>query len=741
VLLKFIYQRIRFALRKCRYRLNREYRLIRPSGLFDVDYYFSENSDLGPSFIDPVAHYLEYGQYEGRKPNPLFDMNWYWLHCPEIAETTGSPLAHYIEKGWREGINPSPMFETAYYLKSNPDVEKSGENPLLHYLRQGAWEGRNPNPLFDSAYYLEQNPEVRASGENPLVHYMNQGFREGRLPHAVKTTFQRNPKISIITPVYNVDEPYLRACIESVRNQVYENWELCLVDDAGSKPHVRAVLDEYQNLDERIKAKFLLENQGIAGATNEGAAMADGEYVGFLDHDDELTRDALLETVRAINEQEADITYSDECFIDSAGEFQDVHHKPDFSPDLLLCHNYITHFLVIKKKLFEQAGGLSSECDGAQDYDLVLRVTERSDRIAHIPRVLYRWRTLETSTSADPGSKSYADGAGKLALEKALARRHIDSKVYYGNLPFYYRVKRTIQEKPLVSIIIPFCDQPDYLRQCSEAIRNRTSYQNYEVIGISNNSRLDETRALMAKIEKEDSRVRFLEYNHPFNFSAINNFAVHEARGEHIVLMNNDIEVLNTDWLEALLEHSQRPEVGAVGAKLYYPDDTIQHAGVIVGIGGFAGHSHRRVPRQAHGYLNRLFCVQNVSAVTGALLMVKKDLYHDVGGMDEENLAIALNDVDFCLKLRDKGYLNIFTPYCEARHYESISRGYEDTPEKKERFEREVAFFKKKWAAVLAAGDPYYNPNLTLEREDFARNQYQTWYASEESRQRHLGYL
>ena len=532
--------------------------------------------------------------------------------------------------------------------------------------------------------------------------------------------FQYRPKISIIMPVYNVDRIWLEKAIESVLNQLYENWELCVADDASTKKHIKQTLERYSKKEERIKIKYLEENHGISGASNEALRLVTGEFVGLLDNDDELTKDALCEVVKAINENGFDIIYSDEALVNKSGKTHAIHFKPDFSPDLLLSHNYITHLLVVKKSLFQEIGGFCSKYDGAQDYELVLKVSERTTKIYHIPKVLYHWRSIPGSTSENPESKSYADKAGKEALEAALDRRKIVGNVLYTNTRFYYRVKRDLHYHPLISIIIPFKDEPEYLKSCIAAILDKSSYQNFEIIGISNNSGRNETLEVMTDLQEADKRIRFYEYNIPFNYSKINNYAVALAGGEHIALMNNDIEIISTDWIESLLEHSQREDVGAVGGKLYYADDTIQHAGVICGIAGFAGHSHRHFNRKEAGYFNRLMCIQNVSAVTGALLMVKKRLYQDVGGLDEKNLGVGLNDVDFCLKLRERGYLNIYTPYCEAYHHESVSRGYEDTPENMARFNKEKVYFQWKWKDLLANGDPYYNPNLTLDREDFS---------------------
>jgi O-antigen biosynthesis protein len=736
--LKYRLKKVRFRLMLLKNRLVRPYRAIRASGLFDEAYYLAKNPDTRNEFIDPLAHYLEHGHGEGRNPNPLFETGWYWLAYPEVAKKRTNPLADYVLQGWRLGRNPSPMFESLYYAAATPGLRASGENPLAHYLRVGAWNGRYPNPLFDSAYYLAQNPDVAHSGENPLAHYSRLGFWQGRPTKETEESFAWAPKISLLTPVYNVAAPYLQACVDSVLAQGYQNWELCLADDASSADHIRPMLEGFCRLDPRIRAVFLEENRGIAGATNAAAALATGEYLAFLDNDDELTRDALAEVVRTLNRERADIVYSDECLVDAEGNYLDSHHKPDFSPDLLLCHNYITHLLVLRKTLWERIGGVGQEFDGAQDYDLILKATEQTERIAHIPRILYRWRTIATSTSYAPGAKSYAEEAGRRALAAAMRRRQGEAEVLPANLPFYYRVRRKLRHTPLVSILIPFKDHPEFLATCISSICSKSSYQNYEIIGISNNSQEPRTFALMRQLAAEESRLRFVEHNIPFNYSAINNFAVGQSRGEQLVLLNNDIEIISPDWLEAMLEHSQRPEVAVVGAKLYYPDDTVQHAGVIIGIGGFAGHSHRLVDRHSPGYFNRLCCIQNVSAVTGALCMVKRSLYEMVGGLDEEHFGVALNDVDFCLKLMARGYRNIFTPYAEAYHHESVSRGYEDTRQKKNRFQREVLFFQEKWRQLLDRGDPFYNPNLTLIRENFARNRFVSWYRSPEERTMHL---
>ena len=739
----------------------REYTLIKNSGVFDATYYTYVNPDINVFDLNPLTHFLLFGEAEGRRPNALFDPEWYLgqenvpqevtkplLHYLETGgqetdpspvfntdyylgrnkdlngEEALTPLGHYLSSSRSERISPHPFFDQEYYCRTYPDVDKSPLDPLSNFLLFGLSGQRNPNPFFNVHYYLLNHPGCLARGENPLVHFLTtrKTGTTAAYPHPVLRSDSGGdlPLISIVTPVYNIDREFLQKCVDSVRYQTYGNWELCLVDDCSPSGHIRLLLKEYADLDSRIKVAFLDKNLGISGASNHGASMATGDWIGFLDHDDELSCDALMVVALTILLEQPDVIYSDENLIDIRGKEQAVHYKPDFSPDLLFSHNYITHLMISRKSLFDRVGGFSRQCSGAQDYDLVLRLTEQTQRIAHIPQVLYHWRIVEGSTAENPESKRYADTAGRLALERAMERRKIRGEVLATDKLFFYRVRRKLLSEPLVSIIIPFKDQPELLRQCIETILQKSVYQNYEILGIDNNSCQEETKAIKEGLLRDDQRVRFFEYTAEFNYSRINNFAVEHARGSHLVFMNNDIKVITPEWIESLLEHSQRKDVGAVGGKLYYADETIQHAGLIIGIGGSAGHAHKHFPAHSPGYFNRLMCVQNVSAVTGALLMIETEIFHEVSGFDDENLPIAFNDVDLCLKVLAKGYLNIFTPYCEAWHYESISRGYEDTEEKQTRFSGERAFFRSQWQKFIHQGDPYYNPNLTLDKEDFS---------------------
>jgi GT2 family glycosyltransferase len=527
------------------------------------------------------------------------------------------------------------------------------------------------------------------------------------------------PLISIVVPVYNVNPVILDKALKSVYNQFYKYWEIILVDDGSTNQdtlnYLRGVVEHRQ-----IKVEYMEQNSGISIATNRAIKSAQGEFIAFMDNDDELTYDALYEVVKAINFTKADFIYSDEDFISLDGRYINPHFKPDFSPDLLLSHNYITHFVVVKSTLIDKVGGLRSQYDGAQDHEFVLRATHKADKVVHIPKVLYHWRMSETSTAFDSTIKPKALSNAQKALQDTLTSRGIKAHVEAANLPFFFKVNYLLLSQPLISIIIPFKDKVELLKKCVESILDKSTYQNFEIIGMSNNSKEQKTFDEMKRLSQIDKRINFYEYNLPFNYSQINNYAVnHYAKGEHILLLNNDIEIISSSWIEEMLMFSQREDVGCVGAKLYYSNGKVQHAGVILGLGGYAAHSHRMHSRESNGYFNRLNIVQNLSAITGACLMVKKSIYQELDGLDEKNFVIAYNDVDFCLRVLKKGYLNIFTPFAEAYHYESLSRGNDSqTQEKRERFNREKAYLLE-YHRDFIDNDPYYNPNLTRDNENF----------------------
>ena len=531
------------------------------------------------------------------------------------------------------------------------------------------------------------------------------------------------PKVAVLMPVYNPDKACLVNAIESVLQQAYENFELCIADDASTADYVREVLQSYMQKDPRVKVIFREQNGHISAASNSALSLVDAEYVALMDHDDLLTPDALYWVAKAIlKNPDTQLIYSDEDKMDLQGKRYAPYFKPDWNPELLLSHNFICHLGVYKTEQVRTLGGFDSAFDGAQDYDLALRyVAElKPEQIIHIPRVLYHWRAVAGSTAKGVQEKPYAEAKIEQAVVSALEHQQRPAEVSaHKHLPGALRVRYVLPKVlPLVSIVIPSRNGFHLLHRCVESIFAKTTYTNYELIIIDNGS--DDLVALryLQRLQ-EDARVSIIRDDSPFNYAALNNKAVAQAKGEVIALLNNDLEVINADWLDEMVSHVVHPEVGAVGAKLYYPDDTIQHAGVIVGLGGVAGHSHKHSPRDNPGYCGRLLLTQNLSAVTAACLLVRKEVFDAVGGFDEQHLSIAFNDVDLCLRIQEKGFFNVWTPYAEMYHYESASRGYEDTPEKQARFNKEIDYMRQRWGEGLLQ-DPAYNPNLTLDREDFS---------------------
>ncbi len=533
--------------------------------------------------------------------------------------------------------------------------------------------------------------------------------------------FDKDVKFSILVPLYNTPEKFLKEMLDSVKNQTYAKWELCLADGSDSK-HVKIekICKEYAKKDHRIKYRRLEKNLGISGNTNACIEMATGDYIALFDHDDLLHPAALYEVMRAICDKNADFIYTDEnTFHDNPKDAFCPHFKPDFSPDTLRSYNYICHFTIFKASLLKKTGVFRSDFDGSQDYDMILRLTEQAENIVHIPIILYYWRAHKNSVASDISAKPYTVVAAKKALTEHLDRLSINGVVEDSAIPSTYRIKYDIQGEPLISIIIPNKDHVGDLDLCLKSIEQKSTYRNFEIIIVENNSTEQETFDYYDVITKKYSNVRVVKWDYEFNYSKINNFGFKYASGDYIVLLNNDVEILTPDWLQEMLMFVQRKDVGAAGMMLYYSDDTIQHAGVIIGIGGVAGHSHKYFKRGDYGYSSRLTIAQNLSAVTAAAVMIRRDVFEEVSGLDE-SFAVAFNDIDLCLRIRKAGYLIVWTPYAEAYHYESKSRGLEDTPEKQERFKRECDNFYSRWDDFLKKGDPYYNPNLSLEREDFS---------------------
>ena len=564
-----------------------------------------------------------------------------------------------------------------------------------------------------------------------------------------ETLFPNMVKISILVPLWNNKREFQIQMLDSVMNQTYENWELCLADGSDEEhSYIEEICQEYAaKANGRIIYKHLERNLGIAGNTNECYRMATGEYIGLFDQDDVLHPSVLYEYVKAINEQGADYLYCDETTFkgDNINKMLTMHFKPDYAPDNLRANNYICHFSVFSRKLLEGTELFRPDFDGSQDHDMILRLTDRAQNIVHVPRLMYYWRSHEGSVAAGIEAKPYAIEAAKGAIADHLKKHgfkhfQITSTRACATI---FRIRYQILGNPKISIVIASKDHAEDLKRCIDSIRSHSTWSNYEIIVVENNSTGQETFDYYTKLlgysykeeagkrtvcgcdggilKNEDGSLCIVTYHGEFNYSAINNLGVSYATGDYILLLNNDTEVITANWMEELLMYAQREDVGAVGAKLYYGDKTIQHAGVVIGLGAHrtAGHTHYRIPVQNLGYMGRLCYTQDVSAVTGACLLVKKSLYTEVGGLDE-GFAVSLNDVDFCLKLRKQNLLNIFTPFAELYHYESISRGLDDTGEKAERYNRESEKFREKWKKELTKGDPYYNPNFSLDRSDFA---------------------
>ena len=572
--------------------------------------------------------------------------------------------------------------------------------------------------FFYSFYRLGK--KVSGKQELPYGDYggwiRHNELNEEDLKQQRKTKFPNMPKISLLVPMYNTKEKYLKELIESVKRQTYSNWELVLAD--GSQEENENYKKYFD--DERIKYKFLNKNLGISGNSNEAIKLASGDYLGLLDHDDTLSEYALFFVAEAINKNpNAEFFYSDEDKMDEYGNRFDAYFKPDFAIDTLRAQNYICHFSVLKKELMDKLGGFNSEFDGAQDYDLFLRVAEnvKPENIIHIPRILYHWRAIATSTAKlDSNAKNYAFVSGNKAIEAHLKRVGLKGTVSDGCVPGIYRIDYEVIGNPKVSIVIPNKDGLDMLRVCINSVLEKSTYNNYEIVVVENNSTTEEIFEYYKEIEKND-KVKVVHYpNKGFNYSAIINFGVKNSDGEYVIQLNNDTELLTPNWLELMLGFCQREDVGGVGVKLYYDDDTIQHAGITVGIGGIAGNRFKSIPKDGHAYFAEESMIQNLSAVTAACIMNPRSVYEEVGYM-EEKLAVAFNDVDFCLKVREKGYLIVFNPYVEFIHYESKTRGAEDTPEKIKRFQGEINTFEERWHDFLDKGDPYYNINLSLDTE------------------------
>ncbi len=646
----------------------------------------------------------------------------------------------------REKLKSAALAERVAELESeNRELEESlsriKNHPLwrlsaplrgfLHWVRRQIDRVRNQGDLRGVIAKIRYKKKERQA----YRYYGTESFPdEEERRRESEERFPVMPKISILTPLYNTPEKYLREMIESVQAQTWSNWELCLADGSDADhAQVGLIVREYAGNDDRIIYRQLPENRGISANTNACLTLASGDYIALLDHDDVLHPSVLYAYVREINAQNADYLYCDEATFkgDDINRMITMHFKPDYAIDNLRANNYICHFSMFRRSLLDAEELFRPQYDGSQDHDMILRLTDRAERIVHVPRLLYYWRSHAGSTASNIEAKHYAIEAARGAVADHLRRHGYEHFQITSTRAFetIFKISYEVQGTPLISIIIPSCDHARELKRLIDSIYTRSTWDNYEIIIVENGSREKETQGLYESFEDGpmSERIRVLDFHRAageaFNFSAVINFGVRQARGQYVLLLNNDIEVITINWMEELLMYAQRRDVGAVGAKLYFPDRKIQHAGVVLGLGAHrtAGHVHYRQAGQNLGYMGRLCYAQDMSAVTAACLLVERIKFDEVGGFDER-LAVSLNDVDFCLKLRENGYLNVFTPFAELTHYESASRGDDLTGENADRYNRECALFKERWGQVLEKGDPYYNPNFSLDRSDFSLN-------------------
>lgn len=609
---------------------------------------------------------------------------------------------------------------------------------VYHFVRRQADRIRNQGDargvIKKVQYKIREKQAVKGYGTASFPDKEERARQEKE-----SAAFQNRVLFSILVPLYNTPEEYLRDMLNSVLNQTYDNWQLCLADGSDdAHAYVGKVVAEYrsrsENLAKRIAYKKLDKNGGISYNTNQCLELAKGEYIAPFDHDDYLHPSVLYEYAKVINEQGADYLYCDETTFreSNLNHFVTIHFKPDYAIDNLRANNYICHLSCFDRKLLEGEELYRSEFDGSQDHDMILRLTDKARKIVHVPKLLYYWRSHAGSTAGNIAAKTYAIDAAKGAVADHLRRHGFANFKITSTRAFetIFKITYEIQGDPLVSIVIANRDHAQDLKRCLTSIFEKSTYENYEIIIVENGSTEEETKRYYKEVTSGPykDRVSVVEYKYAegeaFNYSRINNFGVSKARGEYILLLNNDTEVISLNWIEELLMYAQRDDVACVGGKLYYPDKTIQHAGIVIGLGAHrtAGHVHYRQRRENLGYMGRLCYAQNMSAVTGACLMVKKRIYDELGGLDE-TFEVSLNDVDFCLRCRQKNYLNVFTPFAELYHYESLSRGSDvEDPhsENAKRYDREAEHFRTRWKEVIEKGDPYYNPNFTLDRSDFS---------------------
>ncbi len=686
----------------------------RPLPFFDSAYYLRCHADRIPAGMNPLVHYLHHGLEEAFDETGLFDPAYYLEDNPSLFRIRIPPLLHYLRFGAREGRSPNRLFDPAWYAERHAIGAEPPHAPFLHYYTTGCREDLRPWKLFDPVFYRQQYPDC-GEGRLPLVHYLQEGIGKGYYPCREVADLERKPLVSVIVPLYNTDGRLLRRCIHSVLYQAYPHWELCLVDDGSSREEVRKIVEEYGRRDQRIRYRFLEYNQGISAASNEAVALARGEYLAFLDHDDELTLDALYVVVRAINDHDPDLLYSDEALVDLESRIQDRFYKPDFNAELLLSHNYITHLVVVRRELFLQVGGFSREYDGAQDFDLLLKLSEQCTAIHHVPSILYHWRAHGTSTSINHTQKDYADEAGRKALEAAVFRRTIQATVHGATWKYYYRVRRRLAGRPTVSLLLRFQD-PAQVRSWYARRQAMLGYPELEILcAVPAGEEGGEEEPLAGQ-------VRLVGVRDGQPAAAVYNLLVSRAGGEHLLFLDPGLEPEHGDWIEALLEYSCQQEVGTVSGQVPLAPG-MEESFFLPACGEPDWKLYRECFVFASRHLNGLQCPQNVVANSIALFMVRRRLFTRLNGFADQEGGRFFFDLDFCLLLRREGLENIFTPYCRVTGTRS------PYPEDGSSGRQELLWFQKKWQRELCKGDPYYNPGRLFQERGVRPDQWLAWYA------------
>ncbi len=690
---------------------------------FDPDYYQKIYPDVVQSGLHPHYHYLTIGALEQRNPSPFFDVAWYLDRTPVLRTLSFEPVTHYIEFGAGEGKSPLPLFDPQYYRQQNLDVDPRGDL-FTHYLTVGLAEDRRPSRWFDPGFYRRLYLAHVGTDLSPLEHYLEIGVHEQRYPDPLVQDLPQKPLISLVVPVYNVEEHYLNNCIRSVLYQAYPHWELCLADDCSSQPHVRQVLEKWAQRDPRIKVTFLESNQGISGATNAAAALATGKYIAFLDNDDELTVDCLYQVAKVIGETGADLLYTDEDLVGDDGSRLSVFYKPGFNSELLLSHNYITHLLVSRRTLFEAAGGLDAQYDGAQDYDLVLKLSEQAGRIVHIPQVLYHWRASETSTSINHEQKSYADEAGRKALIGAMRRRGIEAEVQATDWKFYYRVERKLLTRPLVSLLVYWHNDLADVAAWVRSLLAVTAYDRFEILVLVSGAADKQASCRLALSEIGDTLV-CLEAPEDLSQAALYNLAAKQSRGEFLVFIDGDVTIQAADWLERLLVQAQQKGAGAIAPRLQKMGEGEEAIETLPCLSNDSSWYYLNFVQQCSLHMNGLQWSQKVLAVSWDLCLVSQELFALCAGFDDKNMPSLFWGLDFCLRVREQGYENLSLSCGLGERGE---RKYMDDQGEPAEWAQERRVFQDRWRKHLVEGDPYYNVGV-LDRKQIPVDEFLQWYA------------